>query len=197
MPLGRPRAFDPDKALEAAMRVFWAKGYEGASLPELTKAMGINKPSMYAAFGNKEQLFKKVMDRYAQGPACHVAAALLEPTARRVAEALLAGAVKLLTSPHNPRGCLAVQGALACGDGAKGVREALADRRGEAEKLIRKRLERAKAEGDLPPDSRPADLAAFLATVSHGLSVQAAGGAGRAELKRVAALALAAWPTAA
>jgi AcrR family transcriptional regulator len=131
---------------------------------------------------------------YAAGPACHVALALKEPTARRVAQALLDGTIRLLTSPQNPGGCLAVQGALACGDQAQSIRQTLSDRRGHAESLIRKRLERARAEGDLPPDSRPADLAAYLATVTHGLSVQAAGGASRAVLKRVADLALAAWP---
>src|SRR6516225_7036799 len=106
MPTGRPRAFDIDKALDRALKVFWRKGYEGASLPELTRAMGINRPSLYAAFGNKEALFRKVLDRYAEGPAAYVREALTEPTARAVAERLLGGAVDLLSGPRGPRGCL-------------------------------------------------------------------------------------------
>src|ERR1700748_2066839 len=113
---GRPRAFDPDVALERAMHVFWAKGYEGASLSDLTRAMRINRPSLYAAFGDKESLFRKVIDRYVEGPASFVRRALKEPTARAVAERLLGGAVEMLADPRHPRGCLMVQGALACGE---------------------------------------------------------------------------------
>src|SRR5438046_5943942 len=113
--VGRPRAFDADEALDQALTVFWRKGYEGASLPDLTRAMGINRPSLYAAFGNKEALFRKVLDRYAEGSAACVREALAEPTARSVVEQLLTSAAELFTDPRNPRGCLAVQGALACG----------------------------------------------------------------------------------
>src|SRR5579863_2273019 len=115
MAIGRPRAFDIDKALDRAMKVFWRKGYEGASLPDLTKAMGINRPSLYAAFGNKEALFRKAIDRYTQGPASHVREALNEPTARRVVERLFRGTINLITGSRNPRGCVLVQSALACG----------------------------------------------------------------------------------
>src|SRR6266571_4767093 len=122
MPVGRPRAFDIDKALDRALRVFWRKGYEGATLSDLTKAMGINRPSLYAAFGNKEDLFRKALDRYAQGPAAYVREALSKPTARAVAQALLGGTVDLLTDPRNPHGCLMVQGTLACGTPTESVR---------------------------------------------------------------------------
>src|SRR6185312_6508146 len=94
---GRPRAFDAERALDRALNVFWRKGYEGASLPELTKAMGINRPSLYAAFGNKEALFKKALDRYASGPAGYVGRALAAPTARGVFEALLEGAIGMMS----------------------------------------------------------------------------------------------------
>src|SRR5689334_17227810 len=126
---GRPRSFDADRALDRALKVFWAKGYEGASMPDLTRAMGINRPSLYAAFGNKESLFKKALERYAAGPACYVRRALEQPTARAVAEHLLDGAVDMLTNPKNPRGCLAVHGALACGDAAEAIRDELISRR--------------------------------------------------------------------
>src|SRR6187431_311201 len=116
--LGRPRAFDRDQALELALDVFWRKGYEGASLSDLTEAMGINRPSLYAAFGNKEELFRKALDRYGEGPASYVAQALAEPTARLVIEKLLTAGASLLGDPKNPRGCLAVQAALCCGDEA-------------------------------------------------------------------------------
>src|SRR6516164_7920615 len=114
--MGRPREFDVDQALDSALRVFWRKGYEGTTLPDLTKAMGINRPSLYAAFGSKEELFRQTLDRYAAGPAAYVRAALTEPTARAVAERLLAGAIDVVTNRRNPRGCLLVQGALACGE---------------------------------------------------------------------------------
>src|SRR5688500_4799575 len=125
-PRGRPRAFDADRALGRALKVFWRKGYEGASLPDLTKAMGINRPSLYAAFGNKEALFRKVLDRYAEGPAGYARAALDAPTARGVVERLLFGAVEMQSDRRNPRGCLLVQGALSCGDQAAPVRGELA-----------------------------------------------------------------------
>jgi AcrR family transcriptional regulator len=194
VPKGRPREFDTDKALDAALKVFWRKGYEGASLPELTKAMGINRPSLYAAFGNKEALFRKVLDRYAEGPSAYVGEALNEPTARAVAERLLEGTIDLLTDRRNPHGCLMVQGALACGEAAESVRRELASRRLASEAAVCQRFERALAEGDLPADCDPADLARYVVTVVRGMAVQAAGGAGREELRRVMALALRAWP---
>jgi AcrR family transcriptional regulator len=194
VPKGRPREFDVDTALDRALKVFWRKGYEGASLPDLTGAMGINRPSLYAAFGNKEALFRKVLDRYVEGPAAYLRAALDEPTARAAAERLLGGAVDLLTDPRNPRGCLMVQGALACGEAAESVRRELASRRVAGEVAVRQRFERALAEGDLPADSDPADLARFVVTVIRGMAVQAVGGASREELRRVVEVALRAWP---
>src|ERR1700730_8554984 len=100
--LGRPRAFDADRALDRALTIFWRDGYEGASLPALTKAMGINRPSLYAAFGNKEALFRKAVARYDRGPAGYTYKALKKRTAREVVEALLKGIVTLLTKPDHP-----------------------------------------------------------------------------------------------
>jgi AcrR family transcriptional regulator len=193
-PMGRPRSFDTDQALDRALRVFWQKGYEGASLSDLTRAMGINRPSLYAAFGNKEALFRKALDRYAAGHAFYIQEALREPTARSVAERLLHGAANLLTNPATPRGCLMVQGALSCGKAADPIRHELALRRAGGEAAIRQRFERAIRDGDLPADTDSADLARFVATVIHGMSVQAAGGASRKELLRVVATTLRAWP---
>jgi AcrR family transcriptional regulator len=193
-PLGRPRAFDPDRALESALQVFWRKGYEGASLSDLTRAMGINRPSLYAAFGNKKALFLKALDRYANGPGALIRQALAEPTARAVVERLLRGSAESLADKRHPSGCLMVQGALACGEEAECVRQELISRRAASQALLRERFDRARSEGDLPADSDPADLARYVATVLHGMSVQAAGGASCDELQRVAEMALQAWP---
>ena len=194
-PRGRPRLFDTEKALDQALNVFWRKGYEGTTLPDLTDAMGINRPSLYAAFGNKQSLFKKVLQRYNTGPAFYVHVALSQPTARAVAEKVLKGAVENLTNPSHPRGCLAVHAALACGDDADCMRQELIKQRESLVTALRQRFARAIKEGDLPRNSDPADLARYLATVLHGLSVQASGGASRKDLHRVASLALKAWPT--
>ena len=194
MPQGRPREFDVERALDAALDVFWRKGYEGASLSDLTEAMGINRPSLYAAFGNKEELFRRVLCRYVEGPAGFVLKALDEPKARSVAEGLLNRAVDLSADPRNPRGCLLVQGALVCGEAADSVRQELVARRAAGEARIRERFERARAAGDLPGDANPADLARYVVTVMRGMAVQAAGGASETELRRVAEMAMRAWP---
>jgi AcrR family transcriptional regulator len=191
---GRPRSFDTGKALDRALRVFWRKGYEGASLSDLTRAMRINRPSLYSAFGDKESLFRKVLDRYAKGPASYSREALEEPTSRAVIELLLRSSANHLTSPCNPPGCLLVQGALACSNSAESIRRELISRRDAGEAELRLRLKRAKAEGDLPEDANAADLARYISTVIHGMSVQAAGGATRDELQRVVAIALPCWP---
>src|SRR2546428_11951738 len=112
MAQGRPREFDADKALDAALLLFWRHGYEGTSLAALTHAMGINVPSLYAAFGNKEMLFRKALDRYIQKPASYLPKALKEPTARGAAEKLFGGAINMVMNPRHPDGCLLVQGAL-------------------------------------------------------------------------------------
>jgi AcrR family transcriptional regulator len=191
---GRPRAFKIEEALDHALRVFWQKGYEGASLDELTEAMGISRPSLYAAFGDKAGLFKKALDHYEAGPTSFVREALEEPTARAVVERLLHGAVKMQTDPNTPPGCLMVHGALACGEGANAIRQELNSRRAAAEAALRQRLVRAKAEDDLPPDANPADLARYVVTIIRGMAVQAAGGASRHELRRIVQMALRAWP---
>jgi AcrR family transcriptional regulator len=192
--LGRPRSFETGKALDAAMKVFWRKGYEGASLADLTEAMGINRPSLYAAFGDKEALFRKVLDRYDKGPAAYVREALNLPNARAAVEGLMQGTADMASGSNNPRGCLLVQGALACGDGVEEIRNDLILRRDAGEKAVRQRLKRAQAEGDLPPDASPADLARYVVTIIQGIAVQAAGGATRKELRRVIETALRAWP---
>ena len=193
--IGRPRGLDLDLALDRALHVFWRKGYEGTSLSDLTKAMRINRPSLYAAFGNKETLFRKTLDRYSKGPTAFSNDALRAPTARAVVERLLRGTIDLLTNRRTPRGCLFVQSALACGDAADSIRQELASRREEGEAALRRRFQRAKREGDLPANADPADLARYITTVMHGMAVLGAGSATRPQLLRVMETALQAWPT--
>jgi AcrR family transcriptional regulator len=176
------------------MELFWRKGYEGTSLSDLTDTLGITRPSLYAAFGNKEALFRVVLDRYGARAGRYRLEALKAPTARAVARGLLYGAADLHGDKRNPAGCLGVQGALACGDEAEPIRQELILRRLAGEDAIRQRFKRAKAEGDLPSDSNPADLARYLSVVIYGMTVQAAGGASRKELRSVADLALRQWP---
>jgi AcrR family transcriptional regulator len=192
---GRPREFEPDEALDKALHVFWRQGYEGTSLSDLTEAMGISRPSLYAAFGNKEELFRRALDRYAdRGPGAVHREALAEPTARAVVERLLRGVAETLTDPNNPRGCLAVQGALTCGDAAEQIKQELCKRRTSSEMALAARFERAKEEGDLGKTADAAALARFVVTVVQGMSVQAAGGASREDLLEVGNMTLAAWP---
>lgn len=190
---GRPREFDIDQALERAMALFWRQGYEGTSLSDLTRELRLTRPSLYAAFGNKEQLFLKALDLY-EARAGYRQAALDAPTAFAYAKALLEGAADLHGNKRNPPGCMGVQGALACAPESQSIRDELARRRRLGERAIRNRLQQAKMAGDLAAHANPADLARYLSVVIYGITVQAAGGATRKELRRVAELALCNWP---
>lgn len=191
---GRPRVFDMDEALEKALKIFWDRGYEGASLAELTETLGINKPSLYAAFGNKEELFKKALTKYAEGPVAFVNKVIKEPTARKVAENFLLRAADFLTDASHPKGCMIVQGALSSGESTEMIKSLLMQYRASYESLLAKRFEQAKVDGDLPSDANPKYLAKYLATVHQGMSVQATSGASKNELIEIAKLALGIWP---
>jgi len=176
------------------MLVFWEQGYEGASLATLTERMGISTTSMYAVFGNKEELFRRALERYTAGPGGYMVRALEEPTALGVATALLAGTVETTTRPATPTGCLGVQGALATSDSGRSVRDLLAGWRNDGYALMRERFQRALEEGDLPAGTDPGVLARFLTALASGIAVHAASGAGRQELQAVADAALRSWP---
>ncbi|WAL44877.1 TetR/AcrR family transcriptional regulator [Rhodococcus pyridinivorans] len=192
--VGRPRGFDADEALERAMRVFWEHGYEGASLSCLTEAMGISTTSMYSAFGNKEELFRKALERYTEGPSAYLSRALEEPTALRVATAILEGTIRTTTCPTNPAGCMGVQGALSASDAGREVRELLVAWRNNGCSRVRERFERAVASGDLPPDTDAGLLARYTTTLAFGIAVQAASGVDRDELRKMTEAALRSWP---
>src|SRR5246127_4975089 len=188
--MGRPRGFDEGAALEAAMRVFWQKSYEGTTIADLTEAMGINRSSLYAAFGDKELVFRRAMERYREQRMTYIRQALAQPSLREVVATLIYGTAEFLSTPGNPRGCLSVQGALACGTDAEPVKQAIIDWRKSGEAALKKRLQQAQSEDELPAGIQPADFARYLSSVIAGLGVQAANGATRAELRRVAEIAL-------
>lgn len=193
--VGRPRAFDMDTALERALEVFWRKGYDGASLSDLTEAMGINKPSLYAAFGNKEQLFLKSIEFYESRPCSFFLPALEKPTAYQVAEHMLYGAAMNMADSNHPQGCVIVQGALSCSEAAATVKEALINRRVEGEQKLYERFEQAKQQGDLPAHVDTETLARYLGIVLQGMAVQANNGASSEQLRQVAQMTLQTFPT--
>jgi len=192
---GRPRAFDNEEALDRALKVFWTRGYEGASLNELTNALGINRPSLYAAFGNKEELFRKALARYLEGPVAYLREVMHETTARQVVEQFLLKSVDVLTDKNNPGGCMVVQGALSCGEGAAIIRQELINCRKSYEDEFCRRFEDAQAKGDLDRGIDTDSLAKYVATIHQGLSVQASSGATREELLAVVATVLKHWPS--
>lgn len=193
---GRPREFCVDHALAEALRVFWEKGYEGTSLNDLTEAMGITRPSLYAAFGNKDSLFRKALDLYEKEKLAYIRQALEKPTAREVAETMLRGSVDNVMSCDQPHGCMGVITSVACGSEAKSVREEVV-KRGDAGKLaLTDRFIRAKEEGDLQPHVDPEGLMRVLIAMLQGISVQATQGATREELDRLVETSLSLWPSA-
>lgn len=164
---------------------------------DLTEATGVERPALYAAFGNEEALFRRALARYLERYVAHVPEALQLPTARAVAAHILHGVADLSTRHPDHPGCLMINGVLAGSDDAEPVRLALSEARAAAQAQLRDRFERAKAEGDLPATARADALATFVMAVTHGMAVQAKAGFGREMLDAVAEQALATWPDAA
>ena len=196
MRTGRPRGFCIETALDRAMTVFWQKGYEGASLSDLTQAMNINPPSLYAAFGNKEGLFRAVLERYDARRKGLMDSVLAAPDAKTAAQLFLEGVAEFSanTNGRNPPGCLLVQSGLSCSD--QDIPDVLAQHRAEKEKMLRERFERDRKEGNLPKSANPAVLASYLVAMANGMCVQASAGASSKDLMAVVKLALDAWPVA-
>ncbi|WP_213989954.1 TetR/AcrR family transcriptional regulator [Sodalis sp. dw_96] len=193
--MGRHREFDVDQALEAALSVFWQKGYEGTSFEDLTQATGVARPGLYSAFGNKEALFLQALDLYGAKYLGFMSQALDEPTSYKVVERTLHGCAVLHTLSANHPGCLGLNGALACSDESESVRQELIRRRAASQLALRRRLERAQREGDLLPSADCATLAEYVMIVSQGMAVQAKAGVSRKSLEKLAEHVLSTWPT--
>jgi AcrR family transcriptional regulator len=193
--MGRPREFDIEKSLDTASELFWSKGYDRTSLSDLTQAIGITPPSFYSAFGSKEGLFKKVVDRYQHGHLGFFGEALAQETPRAVAEGVLYGLANAYTTRPHPPGCLALNCSLPCADdGPDSIRDELAERRKASRIELRKRFKRFQSSGSLPADADADALARYIVTVAWGMAVEAQSGASRKDLHRTVKQALASWP---
>jgi len=192
---GRPREFCVDHALAKALSVFWSKGYEGASLTDLTEAMGITRPSLYAAFGNKESLFRKALDLYEREKMAYVGRALAQPTARKVAEAMAQGAMENVVGPDEPHGCLRVISSVSCGPAAQSIHDEVVERSNKGKQALIERFEQAKREGDLPAHVDTEGLTRVLIAILQGVAIQANQGASREELKQLVDTAMTLWPS--
>jgi len=191
---GRPRAFDRAQALQKAMLLFWEKGFQGASMSELTAAMGINAPSLYACFGSKEALYREALALYEAGDGAELAAAIAAaPTAREAIEIYLMHSAALFSRPDKPAGCMVVLSVVHAAGTSEEAGRALRDARGEMQGVMAARLQGDIARGVLPAGLDPAAIAAFYCTVQQGMSIRARDGASRAELEAVARGAMAAW----
>jgi AcrR family transcriptional regulator len=192
---GRPRSFDRQEALCAALRVFRERGYEGTSMADLQKALGgLSPPSIYAAFGSKEALFKEAVSLYTSQTRARVSRVLEDaPSTKAAVEGMLRSAVLGTTEPDEPRGCLLVQGALACSPSSDDVQQYLHEQRLEGHRMLIKRLKAGVAAGDVPARTDIAAVAAFYTTLIHGISIQAKDGASRASLMATVECAMAAW----
>ena len=191
---GRPREFDTDDALAEALRIFWQKGYEATSLSDLTEAMGITRPSLYAAFGNKEALFRQALDLYEKDKLAYIGEAVEAPTARAVAETLLLGSVDVATGGEC-RGCMGVISMVGCQSVEPSIRDDVNARAESAKQLIVDRMQRAINAGEFAVSTSATAITRYLLALMQGISVQAQSGASRAELLEVAESALLSWPS--
>lgn len=189
-PVGRPRSFDTDEALKSALKVFWEKGYAATSLNDLTEAMGINKPSLYATYGNKEQLFIKTMELYDNRPNSYFYSALEKDTLIGMVEHMMMGAADQMSDTTQPHGCMLIQSAFASKEPTDLIKEAVTKKRQRMGGLVLERLERAKKAGELPETSDCSTLEDYMFTIVMGMSLHASNGATRKQLEGVAQLSL-------
>jgi len=194
-PRGRPRSFDRDAALEAAMEVFWRKGFEATSISDLTEAMGINPPSLYSAFGDKERIFLEAIESYQhrRGDSCPYAQ---EPTARGAIQRLLEYMAHDLAESSHPRGCLMMMAAATSANASPSLQKVLTRKRLAARDNLRLRIKRGMEDGDVPAGTDAGALADFYSTILTGMSLQARDGATRKSLMATVETAMRAWPEA-
>lgn len=190
---GRPRSFDREQVLEQAMHVFWAKGFAGASMSDLTAAMGIASPSLYAAFGSKEGLYREAIDHYVALYSPSFWGVMDLPTAREAVEALLRTAARVFSADGSPNGCMVMQTAAESGDLSPELTDSLCQMRDSNAETLARRVQRGVEDGDVAPGTDVRAVADFYATVHKGLSLSARGGAGADELNSVVTSAMAAW----
>lgn len=179
---GRPRQFDIDVAIDAALTLFTEKGYEGASFAELAKAIGISPPSFYAAFGSKEGLFRRVLERYVTGARAAIQQSMAEPTARDAVRHLLLGFVVAVTAHPTARGCLLVQGALVSSDNSMHLRDYLRQEREATTAALERRFQLAARSKDKTLPGEPASMARLTSMVLNGIAAQAASGVSQSDL---------------
>ena len=172
------------------MLLFWERGYEGTSMADLTHAMGLNPSSIYAAFGDKRALFQLVAKRYMELRAQYAVKALEEPTLERFTRALFDNTVAFLTTPGHPPTCMTLAGAVGCSLDATPARDLMTEIRKQNQVALRERLLKARKSGELPKEINVDDYTRYLSTIIAGLSIQAANGSTKAELKRTAQMAL-------
>ena len=187
---GRPISFDKGAALEAAMLLFWERGFEGTSMAELTKAMGLSPSSIYAAFGDKYALFSLAVKRYTESREQYATKALEETTLEKVVRALFDNTVAFLTTPGHPPTCMTLAGAVGCSVDASPARDIMIEIRKQNEVAMSERFLQARKSGDLSKDVNIDDYTRYLSSILAGLSIQAANGSTKAELKRTAKMAL-------
>jgi AcrR family transcriptional regulator len=187
---GRPISFDKDAALEAAMLLFWERGFEGASMADLTQVMSLNPSSIYAAFGDKHALFSLAVKRYMETRAQYATKALEEPTLEKVIRALFDNTISFLTTPGHPPTCMTLAGAVGCSVDATPARDIMTEIRKRNEAAMKERFLQARKRGELPKDVNVDDYTRYLSSILAGLSIQAANGSTKAELKRTAQIAV-------
>ena len=191
---GRPLSFDRDAALRQAMLTFWRYGYETTSVAELTAAMGVNAPSLYAAFGDKKHLFLEAMRLYAGDPEDMARAIHDSPTAYEAASKLMTVAAVTYTGETTPKGCLLASATASGSVASADVKEAVADVRRRINDWLKTRIDRDVEDGVLPPGTEAAALAGLVLAVTQGMSVLARDGATRASLLAIVEAVLSAWP---
>jgi AcrR family transcriptional regulator len=192
--IGRPREFDTAKAVDQALNLFWRKGYEGTTLMDLIESIGVLKPSLYAAFGSKEELFLKALDRYKERLGAAVSPAFTLPSARASLEQYLRGLASFQSAAGTPQGCLLVQGALVGSEASNRVSKTLCESREQGFEIIRSLLARAVKQQELPKNTDIDQLAMFFNAVSHGISVQAVSGIPAEQLHNTISIAMRSWP---
>jgi AcrR family transcriptional regulator len=193
--IGRPRTFDPDVALDKAMRLFWRRGYEATSMSELIAEMGMTPSSIYSVFGDKAALYRQAAERYWAGPSSYsrdIYAA--EPTAKLAIGKVLRAAARAMVDPSQPPGCMVALSAINCSEENGKIQEMMSDYRERSEQAMKERIQRGIDEGDVPRDADAAALAGYFSSVIYGMSIKARDGASVTAMTSIAEAAMKAWP---